>query len=152
MLGNGSTAIAAVRRLMQIFQRVGVAKNTLSDHSPLELSHVLFASIEAEVDAAFTDIVRQKTNLIIAIDPFLLATPRPTPEPGLESIRQESFCSWRLESASRRPACCTSWPTLGPRRDFCSTEEARAQWRLDRAAPAFQPPYCWEAAVPWLPT
>jgi hypothetical protein len=58
---------------MQIFQRVGVAKNTLSDHSPLELSHVLFASIEAEVDAAFTDIVRQKTNLlIIAIDPFLL--------------------------------------------------------------------------------
>jgi hypothetical protein len=73
MLGNGSTAIAAVRRLMQIFQRVGVAKNTLSDHSPLELSHVLFASIEAEVDAAFTDIVRQKPNLlIIAIDPFLL--------------------------------------------------------------------------------
>jgi ABC-type uncharacterized transport system substrate-binding protein len=40
MLGNGSTAIAAVRRLMQIFQRVGVAKNTLSDHSPLELSRV----------------------------------------------------------------------------------------------------------------
>jgi putative tryptophan/tyrosine transport system substrate-binding protein len=34
---------------------------------------VLFASAEGEVDAAFTDIVRQKTNLlIIATDPFLL--------------------------------------------------------------------------------
>jgi hypothetical protein len=40
MLGNGSTAIAAVRRLMQIFQHVGMAKNTLSDQSPLELSRV----------------------------------------------------------------------------------------------------------------
>jgi len=34
---------------------------------------VLFASTEGEVDAAFTDIVRQKTDLlIIATDPFLL--------------------------------------------------------------------------------
>jgi putative ABC transport system substrate-binding protein len=35
--------------------------------------HVLFASTEGEIDAAFTDIVRQKTDLlIIATDPFLL--------------------------------------------------------------------------------
>jgi ABC-type uncharacterized transport system substrate-binding protein len=34
---------------------------------------VLFASTEAEIDAAFTDIVRQKTGvLIVATDPFLL--------------------------------------------------------------------------------
>jgi len=34
---------------------------------------VLFASTEREIDAAFTDIVRQKTDvLIIATDPFLL--------------------------------------------------------------------------------
>jgi ABC-type uncharacterized transport system substrate-binding protein len=34
---------------------------------------VLFASTESEIDAAFTDIVRQKTSLlIIATDPFLL--------------------------------------------------------------------------------
>ena len=116
--------------------------------------HVLQSSSAAE-----PDLVRAKwavgyhTSCSYTTGRFCgLATLRPTPEPRLESIRQESFCSWRLESASRSPACCTSWPTLGPRRDFCSTEEARAQWRLDRAAPAFQPPYCWEAAVPWLPT
>ncbi len=35
--------------------------------------HVLFASTEGEIDAAFADIVRQKTDLlIIATDPFLL--------------------------------------------------------------------------------
>jgi putative tryptophan/tyrosine transport system substrate-binding protein len=35
--------------------------------------HVLFASNEGEIDAAFADIVRQKTDLlIIATDPFLL--------------------------------------------------------------------------------
>jgi putative ABC transport system substrate-binding protein len=34
---------------------------------------VLFASTEGEIDTAFTDIVRQKTDvLIIATDPFLL--------------------------------------------------------------------------------
>jgi hypothetical protein len=30
--------------------------------------------------------------------------------------------------------------------------EARVQWGSERAAPAFQQPYCWGAAVPWLPT
>ena len=35
--------------------------------------HVLFASTESEIDAAFSDIVRDKTELlIIATDPFLL--------------------------------------------------------------------------------